>query len=197
MDPDRWDAILAEAARAFAHYGFKKTAMEDVARAAGVAKGTLYLGCSSKQDLFYQAILRDIRLWNAELARAIDPRVPGDELLVRLSQQAFETRDRHPLALGLIMAEFEEEVGSWAERLDELRGQSLSAILEVLRIGVRQGRFRAELDLEEVAGLLLDVITSTMFMARGPQAEERLARRALVAYDLLLRGLLRAPHSPD
>src|SRR5437773_350021 len=98
MEPAKWEAILVEAARAFARYGFKKTSVDEVARAAGVAKGTVYLGCSSKRDLFYQAILRDLRLWNAELAREIDPRAPADALLLRVSALALDTLDRYPLA---------------------------------------------------------------------------------------------------
>ena len=78
METEKWEQILAEAAKSFARFGFKKTSMEEVARAAGVAKGTVYLGCESKRDLFYQVLLRELRRWDAELARTIDPRVPAD-----------------------------------------------------------------------------------------------------------------------
>ena len=102
MEPAKWESILEEAAKAFGRFGFKKTSIDDIARAAGVAKGTVYLGCTSKMDLFYQAILRDLRLWNGELARLIDPRTPADEMLVAVAQTAFLTLDRYPLARDLI-----------------------------------------------------------------------------------------------
>src|SRR5438105_13669075 len=98
MEPAKWDAVVTEAGRAFGRFGFKKTSIDEIARAAGVAKGTVYLGCRSKRDLFYQAILRDLRLWNAELAKAIDPSVPADELIARVARQALATLDRYPLA---------------------------------------------------------------------------------------------------
>src|SRR5512132_1609840 len=106
MEGAKWEGIVAEAAKVFARHGFRKTSIDQIARAAGVAKGTVYLGCSSKRDLFYQAILRELRLWNAELTRSVDPRAPADELLVRIAQQCFETRDRYPLARDLILCKF-------------------------------------------------------------------------------------------
>ena len=191
MEHAKWEAVVAEAARAFGRYGFKKTSMDDVARGAGIAKGTLYLGCTSKRDLFYQAILRDLRLWNVELARQIDPRVPADELLVRVAQEAFATVDRFPLARGLVMGEYDADIPDWADHLDELRAFGMSTIQELLRVGVRQGRFRAGLDLEETAGILLELITTTIgWNGRGPRAEERLARRGRALVDVVLNGLL-------
>lgn len=195
MDDTKWEAILAEAAEAFGRFGFRKTSMDQIARAAGVAKGTLYLGCTNKRDLFYQVILRDLRLWNGQLAKRIDPRVTAEELLLRVSQEALQSRDQYPLALGLIMGEYDQDLPDWAERLEELRGSGLTTLLEILRLGVRQKRFRSDLDLEQVAGILLDLLTSMMmFHARGPQAEERLALRAVVTFELILKGL--RPRSP-
>ncbi len=191
MDASKWEAILAEAGQAFGRFGFRKTSMDDIARAAGVAKGTLYLGCTSKRDLFYQTILRDLRLWNAELARPIDPRVPADELLVRVAAEALRTQHQFPLARRLILGEFDADLPDLADHFDELRAHGETTIHEILRIGARQGRFRADLDLEQAAGVLLDLITATiMFHGRGPEADARVLRRAEVAFDLVLNGLL-------
>lgn len=47
------ERILQSAIDTFSRYGFDKTRMEDVAEAAKLAKGTLYLYFKSKEDLFY------------------------------------------------------------------------------------------------------------------------------------------------
>jgi AcrR family transcriptional regulator len=190
MEPSKWETILAEATKAFSRFGFKKTSIDEIARAAGVAKGTVYLGATSKLDLFYRAILRDLRLWNADLARLVDPRVVADELLVRISGEAFATLERYPLARGLITNVYAADLPDFADRLDELRAQGLSTVLEILRIGVRQGRFRADLDVEAVAGVFLDLMTSTiMFHAVGADAQAKVARHAAAVLDLVLRGI--------
>ena len=54
MDHAKRETILESATRLFARLGFKKCSIDEIARAAGVAKGTIYLACDSKTDLFYQ-----------------------------------------------------------------------------------------------------------------------------------------------
>lgn len=196
MEPAKWEKVVAEAAKAFSRFGFRKTSIDEIARAAGVAKGTVYLGCASKRDLFYQAILRDLRLWNAELAREVDPRVPAEELLLRVARRAIESLDRFPLARDLILDVFAPDLPDYLERLDDLRSQALSTALDILRIGARQGRFRTDLDLVEVAQVFLDLMTATiMFHSRGPDPRARLEKHAAAGLRLFLEGL--APRNPS
>src|SRR5258708_20585341 len=49
---DKRRAILSAAQGLFLRYGVKRTSLDDVARDAGVAKGTLYLYFDSKDTLF-------------------------------------------------------------------------------------------------------------------------------------------------
>jgi AcrR family transcriptional regulator len=44
--------ILDSALPVFARYGFQKTTMADIARAAGISRASLYLAFNSKEDLF-------------------------------------------------------------------------------------------------------------------------------------------------
>ena len=50
---DKPALILDAAIKLFRHYGYRRTSMEDIAREAGVAKGTLYLYFDSKDQLFH------------------------------------------------------------------------------------------------------------------------------------------------
>jgi AcrR family transcriptional regulator len=50
------EAILMAATAAFLRYGFKKTSMDDVARAAGVSRQGLYLYFDTKDFLFREAL---------------------------------------------------------------------------------------------------------------------------------------------
>lgn len=51
-DTDRQGAILNAAFGAFAAYGYRRTTMEDIARAAGLSRTALYLHFRSKEDIF-------------------------------------------------------------------------------------------------------------------------------------------------
>ncbi|MGD1935480.1 MAG: TetR/AcrR family transcriptional regulator [Candidatus Phaeomarinobacter sp.] len=62
---ERRQALLAAALEVFVEKGFAAARMDDIARAASLSKGTVYLYFSSKEDLF-EAILRKVALPNVE-----------------------------------------------------------------------------------------------------------------------------------
>ena len=51
--------ILKAATEQFVHFGYRRASMSDIARRAGVAKGTLYLYFASKNDLMIGAIAQE------------------------------------------------------------------------------------------------------------------------------------------
>jgi AcrR family transcriptional regulator len=194
MEQAKKECILAAACKAFEKLGFRKASVEDIAKDAGVAKGTIYLACESKEDLFYQAVHRQVRSWIAELAKLVDPRVPADELLVSLAKQSAAYLEEHPLARDLFLGVYDGILPGWASRLDALRALGGANCTEILRLGVRQGRFRPDLDVDETAQVLLDLQLVGMmshFRRAGPKAErlESLRRRSEAAFSLVLDGL--------
>ncbi len=54
----RPDTILDAAFTAFATYGYRRTAMDDIARAAGLSRTALYLHFRSKEDIFRSLAIR-------------------------------------------------------------------------------------------------------------------------------------------
>src|SRR6267378_3735694 len=72
------DAILRAAIDVFAERGFFNAQVADVARAAGVAAGTVYLYFRSKDDLLVSIFERSMREALAEGRRTVfDLHVPG------------------------------------------------------------------------------------------------------------------------
>jgi TetR/AcrR family transcriptional regulator of autoinduction and epiphytic fitness len=61
-------AVLDAAIGVFARFGYRKTSMDDVARAAGVSRQGLYLSFANKEELFRRALEHSLR---AQLASAI------------------------------------------------------------------------------------------------------------------------------
>src|SRR6267378_2405237 len=78
----RREALLEAAVGVFARYGFRKTSMDEVARAAGVSRQGLYLLFADKEELFRKAL-------TYKLARQLSAAVialssTGDPLEARL-----------------------------------------------------------------------------------------------------------------
>jgi AcrR family transcriptional regulator len=60
---EREARILDATAELFAHYGFDKTTVSEIARAAGVSKGSIYLHFESKEALLEALLLRELRAY--------------------------------------------------------------------------------------------------------------------------------------
>ena len=196
MEQSKKECILTAAARAFARFGLKKTSVDEIAKDAGVAKGTIYLAAESKEDLFYQALHREVRAWTADMARLIDPRQPADELLRTIALAGLRYLNDRPLVRDLLFGTHHLMLPEWTERLDQLRELGRANVIEILKLGVKQGRFRDDLDLEEVAKILQDIALSTYLLHdRGVDRSERVAKRMETAHELLMRGLRLQHHA--
>jgi AcrR family transcriptional regulator len=65
------DKILAVAARMFGKYGFHKTTVDEIARAAHKAKGSVYYYFKSKEDLFLAVVTQEIQVLKSGLTRVV------------------------------------------------------------------------------------------------------------------------------
>jgi len=189
---DKRENILRAAIDAFGRFGFRKVSVDDIARAAGVAKGTVYLACESKGDLYYQAVLREVRDFLAASSRDVDPRTPADQLLEQCTRQGVSLLQRHPLVRDLLAWRM-DELPEQQARFAEIRNMTKDALAEILRIGVRQGVFREDLDIDETATLLRDMQASAylFYVVRGEDGGDYTlyVQRTLAALRLILDGL--------
>src|SRR5215469_14784240 len=68
----REERILDAAATLLVRWGYRKTTIDDVAREAGVGKGTIYLHWKDKNELFMAAIWRTSKQLSDETIRRIN-----------------------------------------------------------------------------------------------------------------------------
>jgi TetR/AcrR family transcriptional regulator, regulator of autoinduction and epiphytic fitness len=91
-------AVLDAAVAVFARFGYRKTSMEDVARAAGVSRQGLYLSFANKEELFRRAVEHSL---SSQLACAITALSrAGDSLENRLIAACKEWSGRFVGTLG-------------------------------------------------------------------------------------------------
>jgi AcrR family transcriptional regulator len=68
----RQDRVLAVALDVFGRYGYRKTSMDEVARAADISRQGLYLYFASKEALFRAAVRQELGAALADASRALD-----------------------------------------------------------------------------------------------------------------------------
>ncbi|MCZ7660996.1 MAG: TetR family transcriptional regulator [Xanthobacteraceae bacterium] len=96
-------AILSAALDEFSARGFAAARLDDVAKRAGVAKGTIYLHFRDKEALFQEIVRAEIGPFIGLLERAPDAQVPVRALMERLMEafvrEVLTTRRRDILRL--------------------------------------------------------------------------------------------------
>lgn len=97
----REERILAAAAILLARWGYRKTTVDDVAREAGVGKGTIYLHWKDKNELFRAAIWREQQRYSEEVQRRIADDPEGG-LLHRITVHGMLATLSNPLMAAII-----------------------------------------------------------------------------------------------
>jgi AcrR family transcriptional regulator len=205
----RCSEILVAASTVFAAQGFDAATVDEIAAAAGVAKGTLYLYYPSKRDIYW-AVLRDRLL---ELHALLDSRLDAAHGVREVIRAFVETKityyDSHRDFFRIVHAEFGSGAQTARDRRPELHAliDEQVALLEAALARVAR-RTRARLPHREVA-FALAALTRGLVVRRftAPSPGRRAAPAVPVAADvdfvlqLLLPGIEghgqpRAPRRP-
>jgi TetR/AcrR family transcriptional regulator, cholesterol catabolism regulator len=183
------EAVLESARRCFGRYGYRKTSIDEVAVEAGVAKGTVYLHCESKQDLFVLAIEREVRLWLEDLSTAVDPSRPADEVMIEMARRDAAFVEQRPLVADLLIGALDGQLPDQRDRLHALRQVGLSQVVAVLELGIGQGVFADDIDVESTAQILQEMQLTGAVLRRRSLPLRQVRRRQEAALRLVLRGL--------
>ncbi|MCG8920252.1 TetR/AcrR family transcriptional regulator [Actinokineospora sp. PR83] len=183
---ERAERILDAAAGLILRWGYQRVTMQDVARAAGVGKGTLYLHWRTRESLFVAVLLREsIAMVDALLDRMrADPEVV---LLHRMQRVCFEVVLDRPL-LRAVYGGDGELLGNLARHASTMDEGRQAAFLRSYLARLREhGLVRADTDLDDQAYAVNCVITG--FNLTGPVTADDVpasdARRARALADTL------------
>lgn len=192
---ERPSEIIAAAIEIFGERGFGKTRLEDVARRAGVAKGTVFVYFPTKEDLFRavaQAVLSShlqrLRNAAADLDRPVAEIVP---LLLALAANVMG-EGRLPAMMRLLIAEsraFPDLARVWH---DEVVSKVLGLLTDALERAQARGEIRvgnARLQAFSIIGpLLAATLFREVFRETAPLPD--LAELAREHAQAVLHGLL-------
>jgi AcrR family transcriptional regulator len=142
--PDKHEQILAVAGPLFARFGLRKTTIDDIAQAAGLGKGTIYLYFTSKEEIF-QSVARDcceqlMTRLRVELAREATVEGRLRHFIIERFRHVHGLVDEH----GITREVFLETQRSPAFQTlhDELVEQERQVIAEIVQAGVEADVFR-------------------------------------------------------
>ncbi len=184
------DQILSAAAAVFSYSGYAKASVDEIAKRAGVGKGSVYQVAESKEELFILTVEREVHVWHEAIEKLIDESVPADQLLVSVSAEAMRTVHDNALLRDLFCGETCSMLARCEIRLRGLRNVGADHITQIVRIGIRQGVWRAELQPELVAEMLQDMWIGAWMMEPSYLTPEAQFARVTTGMDLVLNGML-------
>jgi len=145
----RREQILAAAFEEFAAQGYAATRLDDVARRAGIAKGTIYLYFQDKERLF-RAVVRGLIQERLD-AFAGTFHGPAPALFREMLARMYTRVVRNERARGIVRL-LVAESGKFPQLSDiyhqEIIGPGLKAMRQVLKRGIASGEFRKSLALD-------------------------------------------------
>ena len=140
---DKRARILDAAVKVFAERGYFSSTVAEIARAAGVADGTIYLYFKSKDDLLFELFDEKMTqlIGDAKAALAQEPDAPSR--LKRFIRLHFSLVEKNPDLASVLVVELRQS----AQLLKSADRQKLgAAYLELIGQVVREGQERGELD---------------------------------------------------
>ncbi|MFT4200198.1 TetR family transcriptional regulator [Gordonia sp. (in: high G+C Gram-positive bacteria)] len=186
----RRDELLGIAGELFADRGLRSTTVRDIADTAGILSGSLYHHFDSKESMVDE-LLRAFLDGLFDRYRSIAAAgLPATETLRQLVVASFEAIDERHTAVAIYQNEArhlasQERFGYINERNIEFRQLWES----VLRRGVAEGDFRADLDVDLVYRFLRDTVWVAVRWYRpgGPKTVDEIADQYL---GVVLDGIL-------
>jgi TetR/AcrR family fatty acid metabolism transcriptional regulator len=183
------ESILRAATRVFAHNGYFNSKVADIARAAGVADGTVYLYFKSKEEILHS-------IFDQNMAEAI---AADRKLIDKLSDPREKLRRIAALHLERLGADrdlavvFQVELRGSTKFMQEFSAAGFAEYLSLLRAifeeGQRAGVFRKELNAKVAAkiffGALDEMATNWIISKRSYKLEPM----ADVVMDVFLNGV--------
>jgi TetR/AcrR family fatty acid metabolism transcriptional regulator len=186
---DKRGIILRAATRVFAGNGYFNSKVADIARAAGVADGTVYLYFKSKEEILHS-------IFDQNMAEAI---AAGRKLIENLADPREKLRHIAKLHLERLGADrdlavvFQIELRGSTKFMEEFSAAGFAEYLGLLRRtfeeGQRAGLFRKELNAKVAAKILfgaLDEMATNWIISKRSYKLEPMAD---VVMDVFLNGV--------
>ncbi|GAA1238029.1 TetR/AcrR family transcriptional regulator [Pseudonocardia alaniniphila] len=200
-DPDfaspRMERVLDTAADLLVRWGYQRVTIDEVARHAGIGKGTVYLHFHNKEALFLTVLLRAQRQIVAAMADRMEA-VPDEVLLSRLLRGLYLVLSNDAIARVLYMGDAEvlgRLAHEAADTLGALVGRRREVLTEHLRLLSAAGCLRSDLSPEALLYTFSAIGTGFFFVGGMPGGTPDLDVETRA--DLLEHAIATAIQVPD
>ena len=181
------EKILDIAKEQFSKYGVRTVTMEDLARAAGISKKTIYQEFADKKDLV-QAVFAKIL---AEDRKKMVDILEGEDMVIEhLVEMSQIMRERLNSINPMVIVEVQKYFPDTWRMFEEFKTDFIQEdIIKVLDRGIELGYFRPEIDSRIMAKVRINQITSAFDPNNFTNPNFNLVEEQMVLMDHFLHGI--------
>ena len=144
--------ILKAAEKLFQQFGLRKTTMEDIAKALGKGKSTLYYYYTNKEEIFDAVVMKE--MWEVfdETRQAVEIAGTASRKLQAYAKAKIAALKQKSHLYGIVTGEIKETHRCFETAKREYYQQEVKLITSILQHGIEAGEFK------EVIGDDIDVL---------------------------------------
>jgi AcrR family transcriptional regulator len=153
-------SIIDAAKKLFQQYGLGKTTMEDIARAIGKGKSSLYYYFATKEEIFEAVVMQEKKYVIREIELAIHNANTAEEKLRAFALTVYkELKNKRVILMNILHAENSTSMcmtSMFKKKYDEME---LKLIKSIIEYGIETGEFDAKYESQLDAISLLSIST--------------------------------------
>lgn len=197
QQPDKRRRILDAAVTVFAKAGFYNSKVSQIARAAGVADGTIYLYFKSKEDILLQVFVDVLERALGEQEKALLLSDDPLEQLANFIRVHFELAGSSPALAEVITVELRQSSKFMRGTDMKLFGRYLGVVGKIVQDGQDKGIFSPDLNPRLVSRLLFGAIDELALAWAMGDRRSSLDEACEQLCNTIVYGLLPRPSQPS
>ena len=157
------EMILEAALNAFSKKGYYDTRMENIAKDAGVGKGTLYEYFSNKEELFKESLEYAINIYLEKINMAVQEGKSVEEKIIGILKVECGTKKKYDNFAFTFMRESANIEMDFKKSIYRIREIKIQLYSKIISNAVDEGIYRDDLDVDLAASILLGALNQVQF----------------------------------
>jgi AcrR family transcriptional regulator len=191
------EAIRVEVIKAardlFQRYGLLKTTMEDIARAAGKGKSTLYYYYKSKDEIFEAILKEDMDEVFETVKRSVEDEATAEGKLKTFTVARLKSLDQKVNLYSIVVGEVADNPKLIKKNKKDYEFKEGELLRSILTFGISNGEFKSigEDDLDSIVYVMLCAIRGVERGLLEDNKIKKLGDRVGFILDILMNGIIK------
>lgn len=151
--------IYKAAASIFGEKGYDNSSLDEIAKSAGVAKGTIFYYFSSKEELFSSLINQGIDLLSTEIIRICKQKISIKKKLELTIKYHFTFYKENANLCSMILSQLGNFQNRWHESANSIREKYLPVLRLLIKEGKKEKIINSKLNTEAIIISLFSLLT--------------------------------------